>query len=156
MKFDIRKEFQGKYGPALRLAIVSLVLCGLVFPLVVTGFAQAFFPSQAKGSLVQINGKTVGSSLIAQEFNGPVFFHPRNQTLSASGVDPDITLQDALSQIPRISAATNISTTTLQQIVNQNEEGSWWIFGSPYVNVLRLNIALIQTGNPAYSGYAKG
>jgi potassium-transporting ATPase KdpC subunit len=155
MKLDIRKEFQGKYGPALRLAVISLVLCGLVFPLVVTGFAQAFFPSQANGSLVQINGKSVGSSLIAQEFNSPVFFHPRNATLSASGVDPDITLQDAYSQIPRISAAANISITSLQQIVNQNQEGAWWIFGTPYLNVLRLNIALIQTGNPAYSAYPK-
>ena len=156
MKLDIKKEFQGKYGPALRLAIVSLVLCGLVFPLVITGLAQAFFPSQANGSIVQINGKNVGSSLIAQEFNSPVFFHPRNQTLSASGVDPDITVPDALSQIPRIGAATNLSTAALQQIVSQNEEGAWWIFGSPYVNVLRLNIVLIQTGNSAYSVYAKG
>jgi potassium-transporting ATPase KdpC subunit len=155
MKFDIRKEFQGKYGPALRLAVISLMLCGLVFPLVVTGFAQAFFPSQANGSIVQINGKNVGSSLIAQEFTSPVFFHPRNATLSASRVDPDITVQDAYSQIPRISAAANMSTATLQQIVNQNQEGVWWIFGTPYVNVLRLNIALIQTGNPAYNGYLK-
>ena len=156
MKFDIKKEFREKYRPALRLALVSLVLCGLVFPLIITGFAQAFFPSQANGSLVQINGKNVGSSLIAQEFNSPIFFHPRNATLSASGVDPDITVQDALSQMPRISAATNISTAMLRQIVNSNEEGTWWIFGTPYVNVLRLNMALIQTGSPAYSGYAKG
>lgn len=156
MKIDIKKEFQGKYGPALRLAVISLVLCGLVFPLVVTGFAQALFPSQANGSLVQINGKNVGSSLIAQEFNSPIFFHPRNATLSASGVDPDITIQDAYSQIPRISAASNVSTATLQRIVNSNQEGTLWIFGTPYVNVLRLNRALIQTGNSAYSGYAKG
>jgi potassium-transporting ATPase KdpC subunit len=155
MKFDIKKAFQGKYGPALRLAVISLVLCGFVFPLVVTGFAQAFFPSQANGSIVQMNGKNVGSSLIAQEFNNPVFFHPRNATLSASGVDPDITLQDAYSQIPRIGAAANISIATLQQIVNQNQEGTWWIFGTPYVNVLHLNIVLIQTGNPAYSVYQK-
>lgn len=153
---DLKREFRGRYSPALRLALISLVLCGLVFPLLVTGFAQAFFPSQANGSLVQINGKNVGSNLIAQQSNSSIFFHPRNATLSASGVDPDITVQDALSQIPRISAATNISTVSLQQIVNQNEEGTLWIFGSPYVNVLRLNIALIQTGNPAYAGYAKG
>jgi potassium-transporting ATPase KdpC subunit len=156
MKFDIKKEFRGKYGPALRLAVISLVLCGLVFPLVVTGFAQAFFPSQANGSIVRINGKNVGSSLIAQEFKSPVFFHPRNATVSASGVDPDITITDAYSQIPRISVAANISISTLQQIVNQNEEGAWWIFGIPYVNVLHLNIGLIQTGNPAYNAYPKG
>ena len=156
MKIDMRREFKARFGPALRLALISLALCGLVFPLVVTGLAQAIFPSQANGSIVQINGKDIGSSLIAQEFNSPIFFHPRNETLSASGVDPDITVQDAYSQIPRISAAANVSTATLQEIVNMSEEGTWWIFGSPYVNVLHLNIALIQTGNPAYSGYTKG
>lgn len=155
MTLDIKKEFREKYGPALRLALISLALCGLVFPLVVTGFAQVIFPSQANGSLVQVNGKTVGSNLIAQEFKSSIFFHPRNATLSASGVDPDISLQDANSQIPRISGATGISTDRLQQIVNQNEEGTVWIFGTPYVNVLRLNLALIQTGDPAYNGYPK-
>jgi K+-transporting ATPase c subunit len=42
----------------------------------------------------------------------------------------------------------------LQQIVNQNEEGTFWIFGNPYVNVLRLDLALIQTNNPAYNSFA--
>lgn len=156
-KFDIKNEIRGRYGPGFRIAVISLVLCGLVFPLVVTGFAQVIFPSQADGSLVQIHGKNIGSNLIAQTFNSSIFFHPRdwNATVSASGVDPDITLQDAYSQIPRISGATNISIARLQQIVNQNEEGVWWIFGTPYVNVLKLNIALIQTGNPVYSGYPK-
>ena len=154
-RFDIKKEIRGRYGPALRIAAISLVLCGLVFPLVVTGFAQVLFPSQANGSLVQVNGRTVGSNLIAQTFNQSIFFHPRDMNESASGVDPDITVQDAYSQIPRISAATNIPTATLQQIVNQNEEGTWWIFGTPYVNVLRLNTALIQSGYPAYAGYPK-
>ena len=156
-RFDLKKEIRGKYGPALRIAVLSLVVCGLVFPLVVTGVAQVLFPSQANGSIVYHNGGPVGSNLIAQTFNISIFFHPRdwNASVSASGVDPDITLQDAYSQILRISAATNISTATLQQIVNQNEEGVWWIFGTPYVNVLRLNLVLIQTGNPVYSGYPK-
>ena len=153
-RFDL-KEIRGRYGPALRIAVLSLVVCGLVFPLVVTGFAQVLFPSQADGSLVQVHGKDVGSKLIAQEFQSPVFFHPREANLSASGVDPDITVQDAYSQIARISSATNISTAALHQIVDQNVEGVWWIFGTPYVNVLRLNMALIQTGNPVYSGYPK-
>jgi K+-transporting ATPase ATPase C chain len=138
-------------GPALRLAVISLILCGLVFPLVITGFAQVIFPSQANGSLVQFHGKTVGSTLIAQNFSLPIFFHPRND--SASGVDPDITVQNADSQIVRISSATGISADTLQQIVNQNVEGTFWIFGTPYVNVLRLNLALIQTGNSSYNNF---
>jgi K+-transporting ATPase ATPase C chain len=130
---------------------MSLLLCGLVFPLVITGFAQLIFPSQANGSLVQLHGKAVGSSLIAQNFSKPIFFHPRND--SASGVDPDITVQDAQSQISRINSATGISVETLQQVVNQNEEGTFWIFGIPYVNVLRLNLALIQTGNISYNNF---
>jgi K+-transporting ATPase ATPase C chain len=148
----VRRELRQNYGPAIRLAVISLILCGLVFPLVITGFAQLIFPSQANGSLVQFHGKAVGSSLIAQNFSLPIFFHPRND--SASGVDPNITVQDAYSQIPRISSAAGISVSMLQQIVNQNEEGTFWIFGNPYVNVLRLDLALIQTNNPAYNSFA--
>jgi len=148
---NLKREFRQIYGPAARLAVISLVLCGLVFPLVVTGIAQVFLPSQANGSLVRFNGKNVGSSLIAQNFSLPIFFHPRND--SASGVDPDITVQDAYSQIPRISSATSISSDMLQQIVNQNEEGTFWIFGNPYVNVLRINLVLIQTNSSAYRAF---
>jgi K+-transporting ATPase ATPase C chain len=147
----VERELRRNYGPAIRLAVISLILCGLVFPLVITGLAQLIFPSQANGSLVQFHGKPVGSSLIAQNFSKPIFFHPRND--SASGVDPDITVQDAFSQIPRINSATGISVDLLQQIVNQNEEGTVWIFGAPYVNVLRLNLALIKSGNSAYNSF---
>ncbi len=148
---SIKKDLRQNYRPAVRLAVISLVLCGLVFPLVVTGFAQVIFPSQANGGLVQFHGKYMGSNLIAQNFSLPVFFHPRND--SASRVDPDITVQDAFSQIPRINSATGISIDRLQQIVNQNEEGTFWIFGTPYVNALKLNLALIQTGNMAYKSF---
>jgi len=148
---NVKRELRQNYGPAIRLAIISLILCGLVFPLVITAFAQSIFPSQANGSLVQFHGKNVGSSLIAQNFSLPIFFHARND--SASGVDPDITVQDAYSQISRIASATGISADMLRQIVNQNEEGSFWIFGTPYVNVLRLNLALIQTNNAAYKDF---
>src|SRR3989449_11570540 len=137
--------------PIVGMAIVSLLLCGLFFPLLITGIAQAVFPYQANGELVQLNGRTVGSSLIAENFTLPIFFFARNN--SASGVDPDITVQDAYSQIPRISNATGISVDMVQQIVDQNKEGTFWIFGAPYVNVLRLNLALIQTGNIAYSKF---
>ena len=149
---NIKRELRENYGPAVRLAVISLVICGLVFPLVITGLAQVLFPSQANGSLVQFHGRNIGSSLIAQNFSLPIFFHPR--TDSASGVDPDITVQDAYSQIPRIASATGISADKLQQIVDQNQEGMFWIFGTPYVNVLELNLALIsQTGSSAYKNF---
>ena len=134
------------------LAVVSLLICGLFFPLLVTGIAQVFFPYQANGDIVQVNGKDVGSNLIAQSFTLPIFFHPRND--SASGVDPDITLQDAYSQIPGISNATGISSSALTNIVNQNQEGTLWIFGSPYVNVLRINLELIKEYPSTYSGFS--
>ncbi len=144
---SIKNEVKRTYGPALRLAIVSMLLCGLVFPLLVTGFAQVLLHDQANGSIAHLNGsngRSVGSYLIAQNFSSPFFFHSRNVTLSASGVDPDITLEDALSQIPRISATTNITQSDLSRLVGQNIERTSWILGDEYVNVLRLNLALIQ------------
>ena len=147
----MRNELKQKYGPAFRLAVVSLILCGLVFPFVVTGLAQVLMPYQANGSIIAFNGRNIGSNLIAQNFTKPVFFHPRND--SASGVDPDITVPDALSQVLRISSYTGISVNALQQIVNQNEEGTFWIFGSPYVNVLRLNLVLIQNYPSIYKNF---
>jgi len=150
---SIRNEVKRTYGPALRLAIVSMLLCGLVFPLLVTGFAQVLLHDQANGSIAHLNGsngKSVGSYLIAQNFSSPFFFHSRNVTLSASGVDPDITLADALSQIPRISGATNITQGDLSSLVSQNIERTSWVFGDEYVNVLRINLALIQAYQSTY------
>jgi potassium-transporting ATPase KdpC subunit len=140
------------FKPIIGLTVISLLICGLFFPLLVTGIAQVFFPYQANGEIVQLNGKAVGSNLIAQNFTLPIFFHPRND--SASGVDPDITLQDAYSQIPRISNATGIPADSLTYIVNQNQEGTLWIFGSPYVNVLRINLALIKEYPSIYSRFS--
>lgn len=146
----IAKEVRQNYGPAFRLAVISLVLCGLVFPLLVTGFAQVLMPSQANGSIVSVKGHSVGSSLIAQNFTLPIFFHPRNN--SASGVDPHITLDDAYSQIPRIHLATNIDAAALKGIVDANIEGPAWLVGYSYVNVLTLNLVLIRTF-PFYATY---
>jgi K+-transporting ATPase ATPase C chain len=140
------------FKPIVGLAVISLLICGLFFPLLITGIAQVFFPYQANGEIVQLDGKSIGSNLIAQSFASPLFFHPRND--SASGVDPDITLQDAYSQIPRISNATGISSAALTNIVNQNQEGTLWIFGSPYVNVLRVNLELIKEYPSAYSEFS--
>ncbi len=138
------EEKQGRmdFKPIVGLALVSLIICGLFFPLLITGIAQAFFSYQANGEIVQLHGRDVGSNLIAQNFTLPIFFHPRND--SASSVDPDITLQEAYSQIPRISNSTGLSEEALTNLENQNVEGAVWIFGSPYVNVLRLNLKLIE------------
>lgn len=129
---------------------MSLILCGLFFPLLVTGIAQVILPYQANGEIVQLNGRDVGSSLIAQGFNSPKLFHARAANQSASGVDPDITLADARSQVPGMSSASGLPRATLLSIVNENAEGTLWIFGSPYVNVLKLNLILINTYPTVY------
>ena len=68
----------------VRLAVVSLgmmilmtVLLGLVYPLVMTGASRAFFPDRADGSLVELNGRVVGSKLVGQGFSSPAYFHSR-------------------------------------------------------------------------------
>lgn len=147
-------RIKSEYGAAIRLAFISLVLCGLIFPLLVTGVGQVLLPYQANGDMVRFHGRNVGSIFIAQDFESPMFFHSRNSTLSASGVDPDITLQDAYSQIPRIRAATGISSDAIKQLVDQNVERTMWIVGDPYVNVLNLNLLLIEKYPSIYASFS--
>lgn len=139
--------------PIIAIAVVSLLLCGILFPLVVTGVAQLVFPYQANGELASLNGHTVGSvvAVNSTDYTQPVFFHLRND--SASGFDPDVTLQDAQSQIPRISSATGIPASTLQGIVDKNTEGVWWVFGSPYINVQKVNLILVRQFPAVYANY---
>ncbi|HVD00520.1 MAG TPA: potassium-transporting ATPase subunit KdpC [Candidatus Dormibacteraeota bacterium] len=70
---------------SLRLTIVYALVTGLAYPLLVTGIAQALFPSQANGSLVTRNGQVVGSSLIGQQFISDKYFHGR----PSATVDPN-------------------------------------------------------------------
>ena len=64
--------------PALSLLVLMTLITGVAYPLVVTGVAQVAFPDQANGSLVRdASGKVRGSSLIAQDFTGDSWFHPR-------------------------------------------------------------------------------
>src|ERR1035441_6772879 len=74
--------------PALLITIVFTLLTGILYPLAVTGVAQLAFPHQANGSLVPANGKTAGSSLIAQNFTRPEYFHPRPSAAGDKGYDP--------------------------------------------------------------------
>ncbi len=72
--------------PALMSVIILTLLTGIVFPAVVTAFANVAFPRQAKGSLIEQNGKVIGSELIGQNFTAPGYFHPR-PSAAGSGYD---------------------------------------------------------------------
>src|SRR5437870_695915 len=73
-------------GPGFRLMLVFTVLTGLLYPAVMTGISEVIFPKQANGSLVTMNDKVVGSSLIGQNFSKPEYFHPR-PSAAGSGYD---------------------------------------------------------------------
>jgi len=176
---------------SIRFTIVFAILLGLVYPLVVTGISNVLFPFQAKGSMVQLNGQTVGSELIAQSVSNPRLFWPRpsvgsyaanasggsnlgptNPKLiqeiqsnikasgvasgtpaasippdmvesSASGLDPDISIADAILQIPRIAQATGLRQSVLRALISASKQGPiLGIWGVPMVNVMKLNLAL--------------
>ena len=69
--------------PAIVAVLAFTVLCGVVYPLAVTGVAQVLFRDKADGSLVTVHGKVVGSSLIGQQFSDPGYFHPRPSAAGA-------------------------------------------------------------------------
>src|ERR1700689_1781496 len=68
--------------------LVTTVLLGIGYPLIVTGFAQVLFPKQANGELIQQGGKLIGSHLIGQPFTAPGYFYSRPSAAGAAGYDP--------------------------------------------------------------------
>jgi len=183
--------------PAILMLILFTVICGGIYPAVVTGIAYALFPSQAKGSFItDKSGKEIGSTLIGQPFADAKYFWPRPSAAtdfgynpmgsggsnsgptnpdylktvgdrvkalrdsgvsgpipadlvqaSASGLDPHITPESSLLQIPRVAKARGISeTVVLKAVSNATEERQLGFLGAPRVNVLVLNLELDKLG----------
>jgi K+-transporting ATPase ATPase C chain len=189
--------------PAVVMIVAMTALTGLVYPLAMTGAARLLFPRQAAGSLVERDGKVVGSMLIGQNFTSPKYFHARPSattdtdpsdssktiaapynaanssgsnlaptakalvdrvkadlaalaaenpgvtvpadllTTSASGLDPDISPQAALFQVPRVARARSLPVAQVEALVRRQTRGRWLgLLGEPRVNVLALNLAL--------------
>jgi K+-transporting ATPase ATPase C chain len=113
----------GQHLAAVRAIIVLTIITGAIYPLAMLGIAQAAFHNQANGSLVSVNGKVVGSSLLCQEFVDskgnplPQYFQPRPSTASAPDSKTDFGCD------PNYSGASNLgpNNTTLLQNVNQRK-----------------------------------
>src|ERR1700731_1095831 len=158
--------------PAIIVLVLLTLITGLAYPLAMTAIAGVIFPKQAQGSLIERDGKVVGSALIGQEFKDDKYFHGRpsattapdpadsSKTVgapynaansggsnlgptSASGLDPDISPEGALFQVPRVAKARNMPEDRVRQLVTENTSGRLiGLFGEPRVNVLALNLAL--------------
>ena len=93
--------------PAIVMIIAMTVITGLVYPLGMTGIAQLVFPRQANGSLIEADGKVVGSALIGQSFVSPKYFHGR----PSATTEPDP--KDPTKTIPVPYAADNSAGSNL-------------------------------------------
>ena len=189
--------------PAIIILVLLTLITGLAYPLAMTAIAGVIFPKQAEGSLIERDGKVVGSALIGQEFKEDKYFHGRPSatstpdpadstktvpapynaanssgsnlgptskalndrvkedvdklkaenpnatvpidlvTTSGSGLDPDISPEGALFQVPRVAKARQIPEDRVRQLVTENTAGRLGgLLGEPRVNVLELNLAL--------------
>src|SRR5215467_5503349 len=72
---------------AVLFTVVTTIIFGVFYPLVVTGLSQLFFPAQANGQLIAKNGQVLGSRLIGQPFSSDRYFHPR-PSAAGNGYDP--------------------------------------------------------------------
>jgi potassium-transporting ATPase KdpC subunit len=178
---------------AILITFVLTIITGILYPLAVTGIAQTIFHKQANGSLIESDGKVIGSEIIGQNFAKPEYFHPRPSqnsydaansggsnlgptnpaladrlkkdaetfrkdnpeytgpipadaiTASGSGLDPEISPANAISQAARVAKARGASTDAVQNLVAINtKQRDLGVLGEPRVNVLKLNMALDQ------------
>jgi potassium-transporting ATPase KdpC subunit len=97
--------------PAIMMIVVMTVITGLAYPLAMTGLAQAIFPHQANGSLIEKDGKVVGSELIGQDFESDKYFHGRpSATTEPDPKDPTKTV--AVPYAADNSSGSNLAPTS--------------------------------------------
>jgi len=106
-------------GPAFRITLLFTVLTGFVYPGLVTLLAQALFSNQANGSLISKSGRVVGSSLIAQDFTKPEYFHTRP---SAAGNGYDASVSSGSNLGPTSQKLVDRIKGSKEQFLNENPD----------------------------------
>ena len=140
--------FNQNLKPCLKVVGLMILVVGIVYPVILVAIGELALPYQSGGSLLTLQGKVVGSKLIAQQFKSPKFFHSRPSSDSASTVDPHITPENAFDQVYNVSKATGIPHNVLDTLIDLNIERNkitnGLFFAPQYVNVLEVNLDLVK------------
>jgi K+-transporting ATPase ATPase C chain len=116
-------------GTSVRFTIVTILIFGIAYPVVMWGLSSALFPAQAAGSLVTVGGKIVGSTLVGQAFTKPQYFHPRP---SAAGKGYDPTSTGGTNLGPTSKKLIDSTKATIEALVKENPDAS----GSPPMDLV--------------------
>ena len=113
----MRSFIRTQLWPAVAILLAFTVITGLAYPAVVTAVAQVAFPGQANGSMIVVDGQTVGSSLIGQSFDDPKYFSGRP---SAAGTGYDPTLSGGSNLAPTSQALIDRITAQVDALRKAN------------------------------------
>ena len=113
----MRSFMKSQLWPAVSILLALTVITGFIYPAVVTAVAQVAFPGQANGSMITVDGQTVGSSLIGQSFDDPKYFSGRP---SAAGTGYDPTLSGGSNLAPTSQALIDRITAQVDALRKAN------------------------------------